>query len=157
MNGGCLTGGAAGAAAEVGAGGAAADVGAGGGGGTEGELKGTVLGGGVGCLSSGAGLTTTRSEYTELAGDSTFCRDLGASVAALLAALGGGGGGAGESEEACFLFNAAFTAPANEPGFSAGILSVVRPVSPDSACTGPLARPEEAAPEEEEEAAGFCS
>ena len=103
----------------------------------------------------GDGLSTTRSEYTELAGDSTFCRDLGACVAALLlASLGGGGGG---SEEACFLFNVAFTAPANEPGFSAGILSVVRPVSPDSACTGPPARPEEAAPEEEEEAAGFCS
>ena len=103
----------------------------------------------------GDGLSTTRSEYTELAGDSTFCRDLGACVAALLAALGGGGGAGGESEEACFLFNAAFTAPA-KPGFSAGNLSVVRPVSPDSACAGPLARPEEAAPEEEE-AAGFCS
>ena len=119
-------------------------------------------GGGVDCLEDaledgGAGLSTTRSpaEYTELAGDSTFCRALGASEAALLAALGGGGGGAGESDEACFLFNAAFTAPA-KPGFAAGNLSVVRPVSPDKACAGPLARPEEAAPDEEE-AAGFCS
>ena len=106
----------------------------------------------------GGGLRITRSEYIELAGDSTFCRDVGACVAALLlAALGGGGGGAGESEEACFLFSSALPAPANEPGFSAGILSVVRPMTPDSACAGPLARPEEAAPEEEEEAAGFCS
>ena len=71
-------------------------------------------------------------------------------AALLLAALGGGGGAIGESEEACFLFSSALPAPANEPGFSAGILSVVRPVSPDNACAGPLTRPEEAAPEEEE-------
>ena len=113
-------------------------------------------GGGVDCLEGaledgGAGLSTTRSpaEYTELAGDSTFCRALGASEAALLAALGGGGGAGGESEEACFLFPA-------KPGFSAGNLRVVRPVSPDNACAGPLARPEEAAPVAEEEA-GVCS
>ena len=98
----------------------------------------------------GGGLRITRSEYIELAGDSTFCRDVGACVAALLlAALGGGGGAIGESEEACFLFNSTLPAPALEPGFSAGILRVVRPVSPDNACAGPPARPEEAAPEEE--------
>ena len=92
----------------------------------------------------GAGLSTTRSEYVELAGDSA----LGTSDAALLATLGGGGGAGGESEAVCFLFPA-------KPGFSAGILRVVRPVVPDKACAGPLARPEEAAPVEEE--AGVCS
>ena len=71
-------------------------------------------------------------------------------AALLLAALGGGGGAIGESEEACFLFNSTLPAPALEPGFSAGILRVVRPVSADNACAGPPARPEEAAPEEEE-------
>ena len=96
-------------------------------------------GGGVDCLEDaledgGAGLSTTRSpaEYTELAGDSTFCRALGASEAALLATLGGGGGAGGESDAVCFLFPAG-------PGFSAGILMVVRPVAPDKACAGPPA------------------
>ena len=96
-------------------------------------------GGGVDCLEDaledgGAGLSTTRSpaEYTELAGDSTFCRALGASETALLATLGGGGGAGGESEAVCFLFPA-------RPGFSAGILRVVRPVAPDKACAGPPA------------------
>ena len=96
-------------------------------------------GGGVDCLEDaleegGAGLSTTRSpaEYTELAGDSAFCCALGASEAALLATLGGGGGAGGESEAVCFLLPA-------KPGFSAGILRVVRPVVPDKDCAGPLA------------------
>ena len=76
----------------------------------------------------GAGLSTTRSEYVELAGVSA----LGISDAALLATLGGGGGAGGESEVVCFLFPA-------WPGFSAGILRVVRPVAPDKACAGPPA------------------
>ena len=56
--------------------------GGGGGGGTEGvdDLAATpgfsagkyCLGGGVGCLIMGGGLRITRSEYIELAGDSTF-------------------------------------------------------------------------------------
>ena len=88
----------------------------------------------------GRGLSTTRSEYVELAGVSA----LGISDTALLATLGGGGGGAGgESEVVCFLFPA-------WPGFSAGIRTVVRPVAPDNACAGPLACPEEAAPDEDE-------
>ena len=73
----------------------------------------------------GRGLSTTRSEYVELAGVSA----LGISDAALLATLGGGGGAGGESEVVCFLFPA-------WPGFSAGILIVVRPVDPDKACAG---------------------
>ena len=110
---------------------------------------GGIGGGGVACREDtldeaeegGAGLSTTRSEYVELAGDSA----LGTSDAALLATLGGGGGGAGgESEVVCFLFPA-------WPGFSAGIRTVVRPVAPDNACAGPLACPEEAAPDADEE------
>ena len=104
----------------------------------DGVLEGGGIGGvGVDCLEDaldegGAGLSTTRSEYMELAGDSTFCCALGASEAALLATLGGGGGAGGESEAVCFLFPA-------WPGFSAGMLMVARPVAPDKACAGPLA------------------